>query len=182
MSWKAGFKSSTGQLNLYRIYEGRFVAMTQAALQAATIGCLRICLSQQSVSAGGRAHLPRLRMSRTHGSAAGPAPQHTNAQHNAHAQLSIEHVYYRRADACGEGGFGDSLGQTQPNGRAVPMRPSKLHRNPFSRHQGREPLALFRRRATRHGRARPSAARLVLYRNLTHLHDPRTSLRGHAWQ
>lgn len=90
-------------------------------------------------------------MSRTHGSAAGPAPQHTNAQHNAHAQLSIEHVYYRRADACGEGGFGDSLGQTQPNGRAVPMRPSKLHRNPFSRHQGREPLALFRRRATRHG-------------------------------
>lgn len=77
------------------------------------------CLSQQSVSAGGRAHLPRLRMSRTHGSAAGPAPQHTNAQHNAHAQLVTEHAYYRRADTCGEGGFGDSLGQMGPKGLAM---------------------------------------------------------------
>ena len=182
MSWKAGFKSSTGQLNSYR-YIRRLLRRNDISGLAGGDHWLPANLSVPTVGIRRRASAsPAAENEPHHGSAAGPAPQHTNAQHNAHAQLSIEHVYYRRADACGEGGFGDSLGQTQPNGRAVPMRPSKLHRNPFSRHQGREPLALFRRRATRHGRARPGAARLVLYRNLTHLHDPRTSLRGHAWQ
>ena len=110
--------------------------MTHAALQVANIGYLQICLSRQSVSAGGRAHLPRLRMSHIHGSAAGPAPQHTNAQHNAHAQLFTEHAYYRRADTCGEGGFGDLLGQTKPKDRPISSffsRTAQRGRSTFAR-------------------------------------------------